>query len=308
MLSDSGSATRTRWPYVNKRTPCPACGRPDWCQISPDGGMVLCRRVQSDRSNKKGDGWYHRNSGQISPPATASLSPAKPQTTHDWDLLTRSCRTALAPHRLQFLSKSLGLTDETLKRLDVGWHSQLGVWTFPMRNAAGKTLGIRTRLVNGQKRAVRGSQSGLFIPRGFTAGRAYLLEGPTDTAAALDLGLNAFGRSSCSADVSLVVEFLKRWQVHDLVIFSQRDTAKLRNKTRPELGVWYPAQDGAARLAGIARLYSPIVRPIMPPEGIKDVRDWLHAGATQEDVEREVLRTPSWKLRVISKPLKGIRQ
>ena len=36
---------RERWPAVSRRNPCPICGRPKNCQVSPDGSVALCRRV-----------------------------------------------------------------------------------------------------------------------------------------------------------------------------------------------------------------------------------------------------------------------
>jgi hypothetical protein len=299
-----------KWPEVSKAAPCEACGRDHWCTRSPDGGTVRCRRVQSNKPCPKGKGWYHKAGGPIR--FTARFAPAPPTPKrNDLALLARRFRTNLAPQRLALLSRHLDLSAESLNRLDVGWSAgermltAKGAWvpifaySFPMRDpATDGVVGLRMRSQTDKKFAFTGGAGGLFIPRGLCGGRVYLAEGPTDTAAAIDIGLNAFGRESCSAGDDLIVALLKKWRFDELVIFSQRDEAKLRNKSRPELGVFYPAQDGAERTAARARLYCQTVRIIMPPQGVKDVRIWKQQGATAADVEREVLLTPSRKLTI----------
>jgi|GEM_PF-1532712 len=51
---------QTRWPRVNMATPCPVCGKPDACKISPDGAVAMCKRTERG-SFKEIKGWYfHR--------------------------------------------------------------------------------------------------------------------------------------------------------------------------------------------------------------------------------------------------------
>lgn len=51
--------TASKWVRVNKRNPCPICGKPDWCLISQDGNAAICDRIESDK--RAGDaGWLHR--------------------------------------------------------------------------------------------------------------------------------------------------------------------------------------------------------------------------------------------------------
>jgi hypothetical protein len=216
--------------------------------------------------------------------------------------------------RLHQLSRDLGLSIESLRKLDAGWaHGEpmftrsgrwmnVHAWSFPMYDVDRVATGIRMRTLDGAKYAFNGGGGGLFIPRDLSGGgRVFLCEGPTDTAALLDLGFNVFGRESCNAGVELVARMLRKWRFDELVIFSQRDEAHERVKGKPEYGHFYPAQDGAAALAPIARLYVPSVRIIMPPADVgKDVRDWLHAGATADDVESLVAAAPSRQLRIAS--------
>jgi len=293
-----------RWPYVRKSAPCKICGRPDWCQVSPDGLVAKCRRVESARPNKMGDAWFHHLNERACQAAAHASAPPLCSSRHDWNLLARSCVTALSPDRLGFLARTLGLSCESLKRLDVGWYAKQRAFTFPMRNPVTlDVLGIRTRFMQAQpghaaKASIRGGNGGLFIPRELRGGdRLFIVEGPTDAAALMDLGFNAvIGRESCNAGVHLVVALLKAQRFESVVIVSDRDTPKPRIKGRPELGTWCPGQEGAERLARIARYNHPIVRVILPPPGIKDARDWKRAGATAQDIEREVLKAPARKL------------
>jgi hypothetical protein len=49
-----------------------------------------------------------------------------------------------------------------------------------------------------------------------------------------------------------------------------------------------PGRSGAERLATDLLAYSPAVRVIAPPNGIKDARAWKNAGATKADVEAAI--------------------
>ena len=127
-------------------------------------------------------------------------------------------RQAIAPDALQRLADTLGLSPESLERLGVGWSAKHDAWTFPMTDAQGDVLGIRLRLRNGRKLSVRGSKEGLFLPAGLEGGQQLLVaEGPTDTAALLDLGFAAVGRPSCtggaaaSGGASPAVQARPRW-------------------------------------------------------------------------------------------------
>lgn len=301
------STTKAKWPYVTKAHPCPICSRPDWCQISTDGKVVKCQRMQSDRA-AKGSGWLHFTDGKApSPPRPhISKSMAAPRRS-DLHLLAAKFRSRCSDRWLSTLSRQLGLSLATLHRLDVGWSDgeemyservgdliNVYGWSFPMRNADEAVVGIKIRTKKGAKFSFTGGRGGLFIPRGFydrTGGRGYLLEGPTDLGAALDLGLTAFGRDNNLAGADDIAAVLSRRRFDELVIFAQRDIVHLRDKYRPEKGIWFPSQNGAIRIAPRARLYCPSVRIIRPPatRGRKvDVRDWMHAGATAADVEQLV--------------------
>ena len=94
-----------------------------------------------------------------------------------------------------------------------------------MRNPAGGVLGVRLRLPGGEKDLTsRAGMMGFFIPEGIDAGKLLLVcEGPTDTAAILDLGFSAVGRPSCTGGVKLLVELLRTAKPSGVVIVADAD-------------------------------------------------------------------------------------
>lgn len=284
-----------KWRQVRRSAPCPICGKPDWCQVSADGRVAICRRITSEKPTK-GGGWVHHlsSAGQGGRPvpvaAAVEFKPAPTRT--DLELLARSYRTAVNPNRLAALARELGLSASSLQRLDVGWSIERRAWSFPMRDASGNVLGIRLRTPAGRKFAVAGGHEGLFIPIDCAekieqTGRLFVCEGPTDTAALLDLGVRggAVGRPSCTGGVGLLTELLRTSRVGELVIFADGDR---------------PGQQGAEALAGQARLYCASVRTISPPAGVKDARAWKQQGATAADVEQLVAAASPRRLAVKS--------
>jgi hypothetical protein len=136
--------------------------------------------------------------------------------------------------------------------------------------ADGKAVGVRLRLPDGRKLSIRGGKEGLFLPtRLGSGGRLLIAEGPTDTAALLDLGFAAVGRPSCSGGVGHVVDLVKRLGTAEAVVVADGDG---------------PGLFGAEKLAARLLAYAPGVRVIAPPRGIMDARAWKRAGARAADV------------------------
>jgi len=95
---------------------------------------------------------------------------------------------------LQRLSDELGVTSDSLVRLQVGWDEASQSYVFPERNGNREICGLTLRK-DGRKRAVRGSKRGLTVPADFRLDSDDLVvcEGASDTAAALTLGHPAIG-------------------------------------------------------------------------------------------------------------------
>jgi 5S rRNA maturation endonuclease (ribonuclease M5) len=179
----------------------------------------------------------------------------------DLQWLAEHYRKAVTKTMLNTFAKSLGLVADSLARLRVGWDAES--WTFPMVNAANQTVGIRRRLPDGKKLSVKGGHEGLFVPHDLNGeSPIFVCEGPTDTASLLGLGLPAVGRPSCSGGVAYLVTLCQGRRV---MIMADGDAPGLR---------------GAKELQ--AKLKDATI--VKPPDGSKDVREFVCKGATRDDV------------------------
>lgn len=266
---------------VSRDRPCPVCGKSDWCLVALDGSAAICQRVKEGSRKGCGEaGYLHRlgdrHNGHdrhrigVKWRRSVTVGDGKEGQARDFGQMATECQSRLMDDRLQTLASSLGLSAQSLQRLRVGWDGH--AFTFPMFDDCGKTIGIRRRFPNGSKVSVKGGRNGLFIPADLAeVGPLLICEGPTDTAAALDLGFAAIGRPNCSSLVEMTVRAVRD---HDeIVVVADNDAV---------------GRMGADRLASVLALCCPCVRIVHPPAGIKDLRQWFHANLTA-DVLQEVI-------------------
>jgi 5S rRNA maturation endonuclease (ribonuclease M5) len=288
--------SRNAWRRVSPKRPCPICQKPDWCLVATDDSAGICARVESPR--RCGDaGWLHRFNDDAPRPRWRGVQMvvvSRSGPPLDLGLLSASFRKALDGDQLQKLARSLGLTVNSLTALGIGWSAHHRAWSFPMTDAAGNVLGIRLRRPNGFKFSVAGGRDGLFLPASpmisnspmITNGRLLVCEGATDTAALLDLGFcGVVGRPNCAGGVRLLVDLVQKWQPKEVVIIADADE---------------PGRRGADYLASVLTAYVAALLTIRTPDGIKDVRAWLQAGATHHDVEHRIRTAPPRRLSVRS--------
>ncbi|MEN6405265.1 MAG: toprim domain-containing protein [Thermoguttaceae bacterium] len=286
--------SREIWHRVSKRRPCPICGKPDWCLFAGDPtspNAAICQRVQSPKRCGEA-GWLHilRHDGPAWSPRVRRIELSAAHITTpalNLDTLAADCTAAVRSDVLERLAVTLGVSVESLRRLGVGWSAQHRAWTFPMKNVAGNVLGIRLRLSNGKKLSVKGGKEGLFVPEGIDAHSLLLVcEGPTDTAAMLDLGFFAVGRPSCTVGVKLLVELVMKWKPANVIIVADGDL---------------PGRRGAEALASVLCAYARSVRIITPPFSVKDARQWKLNGATPSDVQAAIDAAPIRKLGIVTR-------
>jgi hypothetical protein len=224
-------------------------------------------RVESPKPLRNG-GWLHRlrdrdnrHSGRV-----GHVAVVERRVPRDFAQLAERYVRAATNEAVPQLARELGVTPEALRRLHVGWDGQ--AWTFPMRSASGCITGIRRRFPTGRKLAVKGSREGLFIPDGRPdAGQLFIAEGPTDTAALLSLSFAAIGRPSCTGGTAYLLQLANG---RDVVIGGDQDS---------------PGRRGAILLARELQAVCPSVKVIIPPPGLKDIRAWIQAGATRNNIE-----------------------
>jgi hypothetical protein len=184
-------------------------------------------------------------------------------------------RRNMSSGALEHCAGLLGLPSDALVRLGVGWSPTHQATAWPMRDADGRVIGIRLRCpFTAQKWALAGSRAGLiFDPEAMRerapGGRLWIVEGPTDTAALLSIGLEVVGAPSAGGSTELLVALARRIRPEEIVILADRDEA---------------GQRGAVRLRDALVIVAP-VRIVTPPHGIKDARAWVCSGAVRMVVE-----------------------
>lgn len=267
--------TPTRWRRVSKASPCPICGRPDWCSLAEDGSAAVCMRVGGGHeiNMPHGVGHVHKLDGSL--PAIPDYSPP-PRVASEPDIDCEAVmvrwRAATPEGAIEGLADDLGVSPSALARFDPAWSATHQAWAFPMHDDRRRAIGIRLRNSTG-KWSVRGSRSGLFIPTGLDSRSLLMIcEGPTDTAAALTLGYQAVGRPSCSGGNQIVCDMLAVGRRRDVVIMADSDG---------------PGRLGARHLADQIMGLSRSVR-IVTARPHKDIREWLQAGARRDDVEMRI--------------------
>lgn len=272
------------WLRVTRKNPCPVCRRPDWCGYSDDGRFAICMRVTADKMTRNG-GYLHRLTDDPLPPMPVRSKPASkpsPNIQGCWNNMKRAHHS----EPLEGLAARLGVSVAALIDLCASWAVSHGAWAFPMRDGDGMVVGIRLRSEDGRKWAVRGSREGLFYAERPPADHvAVICEGPTDTAAAITLGLWAVGRPSCMGGVDHLKKLFRRLRVRSAVIVGDNDPPK----PRPQGGYWQPGLDGAHRLMAALKLPCKL---LIPPA--KDIRAWVQAGAVREDIE-SLIRYQNWR-------------
>lgn len=273
---------------VSRQRPCPICGRPDWCLVARESppSQAICKRMESLLPRGEA-GWLHRIHGGPVQRLETVEPPAPERCSAEWSNMTTMYHAAVQPGSLAELAHNLGVSIDSLNALWIGWTGS--AWAFPMANATDDIIGMRLRSRDGTlKWSVRGGHNGLFVPTGHIAARGptLIVEGPTESAAALDLGFGVVGRPSCSACVPMTREYLRLLAIRrgspvDAVIVANRDTVKICKTTGRR---YWPGQRGAGVLFRALLSACRSVRVILPPRGIKDLREWKRAGLTRDEL------------------------
>jgi hypothetical protein len=270
---------------VSKVNPCPICGKPDWCLVAKDKTAAICQRVKDGSIKSCGDaGWLHilvdQSKSQQRSSQRRFTVEQKSRPDRDFTDLQQQYSRQIKDEQLNNLSQQLGVSTQSLKRLRIGWDGQ--AYTFPMSNDFGKIIGIRRRFPTGRKVSVKGSKMGLFIPSDLaTDGLLLICEGPTDTAAALELDFAAIGRPNCNSKIEMTTKAARGRT--EIVIVGDNDTQ---------------GRAGAKKLADALVLHYPNVKVIYPPDGIKDLRQWLRAGLTREQLQQIIDESKELHIRI----------
>lgn len=271
---------------VTRRKPCPVCGHPrhkpqGWCLRDEAHGLVICPHSESGLRLVGDAGWLHRvDGGGFIETTTWAPKYEPPAVTIDAAKYAQQFQDALGDAQAETIAGTLGVGLDSLGRLGFGYDAEHDAVSFPMRNAYGEIVGIRLRGSDGSKWAVRGSRQGIFYPHDREPQNTVLLcEGPTDTAALLDLGFDAVGRPSCNSGNQIVADLLARQRRVSAVVVADHDG---------------PGEQGAHTLADLLIRVVDSVKVIEPLRA-KDAREWRRKGATRALVETVIHAAPLWQ-------------
>jgi len=250
---------------VSKASPCPQCGKPDWCTVGDYG--VVCMRVQSAKPVKNG-GWFHPFDGARGRPVAPP--PRRQPPAINATAMHRAWLDGTTAEAVAALAAALGLSPPSLAAVGAAWAPAHSAWAFPMCDGYGNVVGIRLRNERG-KFAVRGSRQGIFLAAVPAQKTCFVCEGPTDTAAAVELGLFAVGRPNCCCGGLEVRTYARQHQCATAVVVSDNDK---------------PGLDGAHKVGGELKLpYAVYVPPA------KDLREFVRLGGTRAMIENTLKQT-----------------
>ncbi len=263
---------------VSKQNPCTVCGKDSWCMIGEDDAM--CMRVSSDKpfTMKNGDiGYFHPLGTKRV--FTRERKQESPRPVIDWKaMMGRWEKENEHPNTpsVDGLARNLKVEGESINKMGVVWCHDHGAWAFPMRDGRVAVCGIRMRSTAGAKWSFYGSYQGVFMGRVPIQRRAFIPEGPTDSAALISMGLFPIGRPSCSGGATIIKENIYRLGIIEVVIIADNDDDQ---KTR-EGKKFNPGFDSARNMAGSLGVRNCVIT--LPT---KDVREFYAQGGSYEDIQ-----------------------
>jgi len=288
---------------------CPICGKPDFCLISEERDAAICTRVSDGSIKKCGDaGWLHNITGDFKP---KKFTP-QPKPYVDWEKLFHT------KFKINYLQNSYPfsgsekpfnnfieeINQEVLDCFDVGFssHHILNTTTpdsliLPMYNSAGKIIGLQSRGIEGNKKFLKNSNIGVFLgPQPLGQIRPYkmvICEGFSDTATAYSLlrpedgsGFSIYvGRPNCTGGNLTIYDILDRLPAIQKVVFiCDRDKVGFEGALKCALGM----KDKVDYL-----------KMIVPPEGIKDLREWKRKGLTGKELRGIISKAENYVSRMV---------
>ncbi len=253
---------------VSKRNPCPICEKTDWCLLGKS--LVMCMRIQSVRSKTLADGsigYLHRTDGSL----VLRPEPVRPvpERVRDWQVLLDGWKRQLGRDVPDIHCLGLGLPSSAMGLLGCQRAPFPETVAFPMRDGSNAIVGVRLRNIRGQKWAVTGSHQGLFIPQCDPQPVVYLVEGPTNAAAGLAMGVFTVGRPNNVGGVFQINELVARLKIRKAVIIGDTDV----DKERKDGTKFNPGADGACALSENIKI--PHCTLLLP---VKDMRDFKSNG------------------------------
>lgn len=283
---------RGTWRRARRGDPCPICQRETSCSQSP-GGLRFCWGASGDANGWKflrkldnGFSLYvHSDQARGDPEPARHRGKCKPAQSDD-KLTHEQLFSLLERHRCKrtdwrFFADQLSIHPGGLSRIGAGRvpgrgpESAGGYWLTPERDENGLLVGLQRRFDDGTKKAYPGGSRGLcypFVTDGLNTSVILVVEGHSDTAAAVGLGLFAVGRPSNVGGAAPIAKLTQ----HAVQRCGSRLLLVGENDRKPS-GLW-PGKEGVEKVGtALANFLGGEVFTAFPPAGVKDLRGWVRS-------------------------------
>lgn len=145
----------------------------------------------------------------------------------NWEKLTEEYCSQITEGTSNKLSRLWDVSRLSQCQFRRGWDGE--AYTFPMYTMVGLglyTIGIQRVWLDGRKKAVHGSQLGLFVANDLEAGDViFIVEGISDAVAIYDLGFEVIGKPCATYGDKIIKELLLASDIASVVIIPDNDEA-----------------------------------------------------------------------------------
>ena len=296
----------SQFTYVKPSRPCRICRGVTDCRVSASG-LWFCKRRHSELADdpalhyvgESRDGLWgmygDRSRDWSEDPRTDPNHPywekrqeelSKPRSGRPpFSLFEHVCESGelLSDHRIKQLAMALnlevfpGLVD-AIQRVGARWLANDSYnrhcFVFPERDGDGQLVGWSFRYPDGSKRSC--GQRGVIQPDGWIdrPGPVYVVEGASDTICMVAMGFACLARPSNTGGGEILARLFRERTDREVVILGENDRK----------GSNWPGRYGAERIAWqLAPLLRGAPWVALPPETVKDVRQWFVAKSVRSD-------------------------
>lgn len=259
--------------------------------ISGRSDIAVCCREESDRFVDNFDGWQHwiapadrHRPGALAANLRRHTVPVLRDFAGEFEVYQRMFS---GPAR-SLAAQALGLNPEVFDDFALGFDPASGAVGFPaMQLKPPFIVGVRFRRlapVAGQPKwwSTPGTTGAVLLPLNVDAVDALVLtEGPSDCLAAAQAGVRALGRWSCRLDAlqaNAVADYAAAVGAKRVLVYGDNDDLADPTKVVGKRGAEIATEALRQTAQGIEVVHR------QPPAGVKDLREWVQAGATACDI------------------------